>query len=163
MKIVFSPAASAGLISDFGLLPIIHVVRASRACRTTTSAYASRCFSRGTSTAAKCALKPERINLSCCSAGFPLVIRISRGAPRGRQSFRNSSQQLDLLTGNRIYKVGDACMLLFVYRTVRELFEAMNEGATKYLQAVSVFHRVLALDLVEHFADLVGLNSRWFR
>ena len=63
-------------MSDFGLLPIIHVSFFGRAYFDVTDRYTAGSFSATISTAAKYSFNPERSILPDCSAIAPLVIKI---------------------------------------------------------------------------------------
>ena len=73
MKTARRPAATAGLMSERGLLPIINVSDGSRSASRTRRRYASTSFSRGVSTRSNSGARPERA--SFCQLFIALAFR----------------------------------------------------------------------------------------
>ena len=72
------------------------------------------------------------------------------------ESFGHFGQNLDRMLGNGVGKTIDLRMQLGRNRLDAQTLKGIDESMRETVQSVAVFHDAFALDIVEHFAHLLG-------
>ena len=139
MKTAFSPAESAGLMSERGLLPIIQVQAGSQEWWAATLGRPPVCFCVATSTEAKW---PKEAGAHE-SAGLLdwIALRDEDQAVAGGeigQGVRDAGEKFNLMVSNGLGEAEDAGVLFGGDRGLGELLEAVDQRAAEAPQSVTM-------------------------